>query len=673
MKLGVCLLFYCSLVMAQTAESSFFRAILLPANEVPAINNGARGIADVVTSVVRDSGGQIVSGNIDVLLRTTLPATVTGTGLNLHNGIAGQNVPLALSTGLSAASSRALQTGADSIHLPIPISGDNAAALAGLRALFLDPTKFYLNLTTTDQPNGLMRGQLARTQVAVLLALLSSDDVTPAANSFATGFGEVVAIGTRDANGNLTSAEVYLWATTSTTDPSAINGFHIHVGPAGSAGAIAITATVPPGAAPDPTGAAQLGPLYTEITTTNATQAGAFTNLFVNPSSLYIDLHTLQNPNGLLRGQLRPTGSTTFPLLLDSANETAPPAMRVMAPANITMYALRSEDGSIAAAALLADLNLRFPGPQQFIGLYVHDAAAGIDGPISIKVAPDFSSDTGFGNYYGWTAPLLNLTALNDLAQRPENHYANLHSVDQPGGVVRAQFAGAVPRASVAAVIPANLDKSASSVAPGELISIFGSNLVKLTADLNGWTGRQLPVALDGAGVTIGGIRAPLVYVSPNQINAQAPVELGAGVQTVVVDNGAGPSAALSVNVVAMAPAIFFSPVAAVLKNSNFSLISASNPARAGDVLLVFATGLGQTTPSIPTGVLTANDTLARTAAVTATIGGKPATVVYSIASPGFAGLYQVAVTVPAGVTGTVNLQISAGAAASNSVTIPVQ
>jgi uncharacterized protein (TIGR03437 family) len=161
--------------------------------------------------------------------------------------------------------------------------------------------------------------------------------------------------------------------------------------------------------------------------------------------------------------------------------------------------------------------------------------------------------------------------------------------------------------------------------------------------------------------------------VSPNQINAQAPVELAAGVQTVTVDNGTGASTAFSVNVAAMAPAIFFSPVAAVLKNANYSLVSATNPARAGDVLLVYATGLGRTTPATRTGALTNGDALAQTAPVTATIAGKAAAVVYSIASPGFAGLYQVAVTVPAGVTGSAALVISAGAVTSNVVTIAVQ
>jgi uncharacterized protein (TIGR03437 family) len=673
MKLGPCFLLLSTIAMAQTAETVVYRALLLPASEVPAINNSARGIADVVTSVVRDSSGQIASGNVDILLRTTLAAANTATGLNLHNAAAGQTAPIALSTGLTAANSRPLQTGADSIHIAIAVRGDNLATLASLRALLQDPTKFYLNMTSTDQPNGLMRGQLIQAQVTVLLAMLSSDNVTPAAVNAGHGVGQVVAIGTRDATGNWTTGEVYCWAAASSDDPTAFNGFHLHLGQPGATGVIGITPPVPAGAAPDPNGNVLLGPLQAEITTTNTTQTGAFTNLFVNPSSVYLDLHTTQNPNGIVRAQLRPTDSATFALLLDSANESAAPPVRAIAPANFTLYALRTEDGSIAAATMLTDLSLRFPNAQQFLGLYVHDAAPLADGPISIKAAPDFSSDTGFGNYYGWTPPLANLAAVNDLLRNPENHYANLHSVEQPGGAVRAQFGGAVGRASIAAVIPADLDKTATAIAPGGLISIFGASLDKVPAGLGGWSGRQLPVALNGAKVAVGGIPAPLVYVSPNQINAQAPLELTAGVQTVTVDNGSGVSAAFSVNVAPMAPAIFFYPAPAILKNVNYSLVSATNPARAGDVLLVYATGLGKTTPANRTGALSANDSFAQTAPVTATIGGKPAAVVYSIASPGFAGLYQVAVTVPSGVTGNVALVITGGAAASNSVTIPVQ
>jgi uncharacterized protein (TIGR03437 family) len=58
---------------------------------------------------------------------------------------------------------------------------------------------------------------------------------------------------------------------------------------------------------------------------------------------------------------------------------------------------------------------------------------------------------------------------------------------------------------------------------------------------------------------------------------------------------------------------------------------------------------------------------------VTATIGGKPATVAYAIASPGFVGLYQVAITVPAGVTGNSQIVLTQGTTSSNAVSIAVQ
>src|SRR6478752_1039301 len=96
------------------------------------------------------------------------------------------------------------------------------------------------------------------------------------------------------------SFEIYIWTLNSSNDPTAINALHIHTGPTGVAGAIGVTATVPPAALPDINGNTQLGPVYTEITVTNGAQVNAFTNLFVNPTSLYLDLHTTQNPNGIV-------------------------------------------------------------------------------------------------------------------------------------------------------------------------------------------------------------------------------------------------------------------------------------------------------------------------------------------------------------------------------------
>src|SRR4051794_6145814 len=130
MKILAAGLLLAATLSAQSSETQLFRAVLLPANELPAINNTARGIADVTVSVVRDTAGTVVNGTIDVYLRSTLTATVTATGLNLHNAPAGQSAAPMFSAGLSTSNVRVLQTGADAIHVPITIGGDNAATLA---------------------------------------------------------------------------------------------------------------------------------------------------------------------------------------------------------------------------------------------------------------------------------------------------------------------------------------------------------------------------------------------------------------------------------------------------------------------------------------------------------------------------------------------------------------
>jgi uncharacterized protein (TIGR03437 family) len=294
-------------------------------------------------------------------------------------------------------------------------------------------------------------------------------------------------------------------------------------------------------------------------------------------------------------------------------------------------------------------------------------------------VDPSFTSATANGNIFDYTPSVTNLAVLGDILTNPENHYVNLHTSADPAGMMRAQLAPIVAAPpAVAAAISANNDKAATTVAPGGLISIYGTNLVKSSATLNGWQGRILPGSLNGTSVTIGGKTAPLLYVSATQINAQVPLDVPAGSQQVVVKSVVGAGASFNVTVAATAPALFFygdvaAPKGAVLKNTDFSLVAAGNPAKAGDVLLVYCTGLGDTTPALTTGALVSGSSSATKVAVTATVGGRDAAVVYAIASPGFAGLYQVAVTVPAGVTGDAAIVITQSGVKSNSVSVPVQ
>ena len=274
-------------------------------------------------------------------------------------------------------------------------------------------------------------------------------------------------------------------------------------------------------------------------------------------------------------------------------------------------------------------------------------------------------------------APGPGLNTLSTITQNPENAYIHLHTTLNPGGIVRSQLAAASTAVPVVNGVSSNPDGTLKTLAPGEIFSVYGSNLTKFQSDLGGFYQlNSLPSALNGITVTVGGIAAPLYFVSPLQINAQVPFNAAPGPQSVVVKTSNGSSVGTNVTIANTAPAIYFdgpSGIAAILKNADFSLVTPDNPAKAGDVVVIYLTGLGQTTPALQTGNLQPGTGFNNTGTVTVTIGGQNAPVAYSIASPGFAGLYQVAVTVPTGVSGSSAVIVKAGTGTSNTVNIPVK
>ncbi len=227
---------------------------------------------------------------------------------------------------------------------------------------------------------------------------------------------------------------------------------------------------------------------------------------------------------------------------------------------------------------------------------------------------------------------------------------------------------------AITAVMAVNADFASPAVAPGSLIRIFGSNLAAGNADLSGFTGSTLPTTLNNVRVTIAGRPAPVLMVSPTGIVAQVPFETPRASQPVVVISGTAMSQSLDVLVTEVAPAVLFDEIGGfILKNSDFSRVRADNPARAGDILLLYSTGLGLNSSRLQTGALVARDARIDTQPVTVTIGGQPAEVIYSIASPGFAGLFQTAVRVPSGLPGaTAPVVLRAGTAASNTVNLAI-
>ncbi len=180
-------------------------------------------------------------------------------------------------------------------------------------------------------------------------------------------------------------------------------------------------------------------------------------------------------------------------------------------------------------------------------------------------------------------------------------------------------------------------------VAPGSIVSIYGTNFVP-GATTNGQSGGiPLPTTLDGVQVTMNGIAAPLFYVNSFQINALVPWELsGSSSMRVEVMAGGVASNSANMDLAVTAPGIF------AITDAKGNLVTASNPAAPGEYLVIYCTGLGAVSNPPASGAGAPSSPLSETTdATTVTIGGVPAQVSYSGLTPGFAGLYQVNVQVP--------------------------
>jgi uncharacterized protein (TIGR03437 family) len=227
---------------------------------------------------------------------------------------------------------------------------------------------------------------------------------------------------------------------------------------------------------------------------------------------------------------------------------------------------------------------------------------------------------------------------------------------------------------------------ASGAVAPGELVTIFGTSIGPASPGLPTSAGfaTSVPTALDGVQVTFDGTPAPLLYASSGQINAVVPFEVAGqtSVQMTVTQAG-GQSYSATLPVAAANPSIFSANASgtgpgAILNNADLSKNSASNPAAVGSAVVLFATGTGVLNPAVADGVLIPSGNpplIAQT--VTVTIGGQNAKVLYQGAAPTLvAGVSQIDVQVPAGVTPgpAVPVTITVGGVPSvNTVTMAVK
>ena len=209
----------------------------------------------------------------------------------------------------------------------------------------------------------------------------------------------------------------------------------------------------------------------------------------------------------------------------------------------------------------------------------------------------------------------------------------------------------------------------AGPVAPGMIVSIFGFDLGPATpAGLRLEPSGRVSTELASTRVFFDDIPAPLLFTSTGQVNAVVPYGVRGERTSLRVEFDGRPTNVITVPVVAASPGLF------AVTNQNGQVNAAATPAAPGSALILYGTGEGQTNPAGVDGSVSATVFPRPLLDVSVTIGGQAANVLYAGAAPGFvAGVLQVNVLVPTGLSGSVPLVVRVGDASTPARNVFVQ
>ena len=210
-------------------------------------------------------------------------------------------------------------------------------------------------------------------------------------------------------------------------------------------------------------------------------------------------------------------------------------------------------------------------------------------------------------------------------------------------------------------------DYSSGPFAPNSVLTIFGANLAWDTRQLaeTDIVNDTLPTTLGSVAVYIDNWPVPLIYVSPTQINFIIPGnEVDGSVPLRVVREGVtGPE--ITIQLIGAAPALFALAGYAIATRTDGTLLTPDAPASAGDVVVVYATGLGKTLPNPGPGVIPLTpDPVAARSALNVYLNGvaiNPSFIFYAGVTPYSAGLYQINMFLPNDAPTDPEIRVSVG------------
>ena len=607
---------------------------LSPANEVPPIPPvNASGTAVVTINITRNSAGNITSATINFMVSFNFPSSITVTGLHIHEGSSTVAGPVRFDTGLSGASSITFPTGNGSLDLTV--FGVDPVVL---QRLINNPAGFYVNLHTTVNPGGVIRGQITKLTetLAAAVTMTSAEEVPPVVGLNASAASTIIVNPTRNSNGVVTGGTVTFVVNFNFPGPVTVTGLHIHEAARGANGTIFIPTSVS-GANPvvSSTGAGT-------INLTVFIGSGLFTpavvqRLLANPANFYVNLHTQVNPGGAIRAQLSSL-TPAPPAILTSSNYVLATSGN---PATITLSGASFEPNSRVL------IN----------GTAVNSTFDFFTGQLTVTVPASLLASAG----------VLNVQVQNS---------AGLRSNAQ--AIIVADAA----KTNSQAAVTVDAARFGANVAPDEIVALFGTQLATQTASA---TISPLTTTLGGTTVFVNGEAAQLFFVSAGQINFLIPADIPVGTAKVVVVSGDGTVSQGNLTVAATAPGIFTvkgdgtgAPAAlASTDGANFNILLFNLDGTPRQIDLgttgVFVALFGTGIRNAPNSDGSSLNGVAESVSIS--LGGTNITPTFAGAQGSFAGLDQINFQIPTSFAGkgAVDLIVTVDGKAANTVKVNIK
>lgn len=344
--------------------------------------------------------------------------------------------------------------------------------------------------------------------------------------------------------------------------------------------------------------------------------------------------------NTIFDASLVPTGTLSLPTSSSSSG-----------------FAFTGQGGYLASA-----ISSSSPGTLQLLGSLQGGTPSSVtmaEAPLLPVAAPSATS--------GSTSEYVVTSFSRTLAPMPSS--GTVVVLTTSGFTVMAPSYPSVPAPSISSLV--SLADGNTSVAPGELVSLYGQNLSQVTIG-----GGQIPLAtsLGDVCLSANNTPVPLVSVSSGQINAQLPFSLSGSV-TLNVHTPGGISGDYALSPASAAPSVFRYATAgpetglpSIIRDDDNQPVTPTNPIHPKDWVTIYLTGMGQTFPPAVEGQAAPLDPLELAAIQpSVTLGGLSLGVAYAGLAPGEVGVYQINVLVPGGVPQglSIPLVINQGGAAT--------